>query len=152
MKTLLIVYTSQTGRTAKLADAVALGASRVDDLVEVRMLDALKAGTEDLLAAHGLLLGTPENFGYMAGALKDFFDRTYYPAREQVAGLPYAVFVSAGNDGSGAINAIERIARGYAFNRVMEPLLVKGELTAANLLAAETMGETMGAGIAYGVF
>lgn len=152
MKKLLIIYASQTGHTARLAEAIAEGASCVADLLEVRLRYAFAAGIDDLLEADGLLIGTPENFGYMSGAIKDFFDRTYYPAQEKVAGLPYAVFVSAGNDGSGAINAIERIARGYGFNRVMEPLLVKGELTEESVLAAKTLGETMAAGIAYGIF
>jgi len=152
LKKLLIVYASQTGHTARLAEAIMLGASRVAELLEVRLLRAFDAGIDDLLSADGLLIGTPENFGYMSGAIKDFFDRTYYPAREKVAGLPYALFVSAGNDGSGAIQAIERIARGYGFNRVMEPLLVKGELTQASLQAAEILGETMASGVAYGIF
>src|SRR3546814_9262380 len=74
------------------------------------------------------LLGTPENFGYMSGLLKDFFDRTYYPAEGKTVGLPYAVLISAGNDGSGAARAIERIATGYGWRAVAEPLIVKGEI------------------------
>src|SRR3546814_19165898 len=74
------------------------------------------------------MLGTPENFGYMSGLLKDFFDRTYYPAEGKTVGLPYAVLISAGNDGSGAARAIERIATGYGWRAVAEPLIVKGEI------------------------
>ena len=86
-------------------------------------LHAFDAGTEDLLACHGLLLGTPENFGYMSGALKDFFDRTYYPCEGKLTGLPYAIFVSAGNDGSGAVREIGRIANGYGWKAVADALI-----------------------------
>ena len=79
MKHLLIVYHSKTGNTERLAHAVATGAQdpEVED-VEVRLRTAREAGAEDLLWAHALLIGTPENFGYMSGAMKDFFDRTFY--------------------------------------------------------------------------
>jgi multimeric flavodoxin WrbA len=112
MKHLLIVYHSQTGRTQLMAEAVLRGARR-EEGVEARLLRAFTAGIDDLLWANGLLLGTPENFGYMSGAMKDFLDRTYYPAQGKVHGMPYAVFVSCGNDGRGAVSNIERIARGY---------------------------------------
>ena len=109
MKNLLIVYHTQTGNTEKLAEAAREGAT--DELVEgvdVRYLKVGSAGPEDLLWADGLLLGTPENFGYMSGAMKDFFDRTFYPVEGRIISLPYAVFISAGNDGSGALRAIRR--------------------------------------------
>ena len=86
---LLIVYHSQTGHTRSMARAVLRGARRVPE-VETRMKMALYAGLDDLLRARGLLLGTPENFGYMSGALKNFLDRTYYPAQGKISGLPYA--------------------------------------------------------------
>ena len=95
-----------------MAQAVLRGARRTPE-VETRLKMALRAGLDDLLWAQGLVLGTPENFGYMSGALKNFLDRTYYPAQGKVDGLPYAVFISAGNDGRGALSGIERIARGY---------------------------------------
>ncbi len=118
---LLIVYHSQTGNTRAMAEAALLGAGRVAE-TETRLQRAFETKLDDLLWADGLLLGTPENFGYMSGALKDFFDRTFYPAQGQVNGLPYAVFISAGNDGSGALNGIERIARGYPFKSAHRPI------------------------------
>ena len=106
MKHLLIIYHSKDGSTGKMAEAVNRGANHPDIEVEVRMLLPKDAGLDDLLWADGLLLGTPDNFGYMSGALKAFFDRTFYPAEGKVEGLPYAIFVSAGNDGTGAVNSI----------------------------------------------
>ena len=150
-KRLLIVFHTQSGNTGRLADAVLEGARRVVE-VDTVMKRAFDAGTEDLLACQGLLLGTPENFGYMSGALKDFFDRTYYPCEGKLTGLPYAVFVSGGNDGTGAVREIGRIANGYRWKSVAEALIVRNPIKDENLLAAEELGEAMAAGLAMGIF
>ena len=136
MKHLLIVFHSKTGNTEALADAAARGAAsdEVND-VEVRMLRAAEAGPTDLLWADALLLGTPENFGYLSGALKDFLDRTFYEVEGKLSPLPYAMFVSAGNDGSGAVRAMERIANGYPFIAVQQALIIRGEPSATDLQA-----------------
>lgn len=148
---LLVVYHTQSGNTGLLADAVARGAARAA-AVETVVSRAFDAGVDDLLECDALLLGTPENFGYMSGALKDFFDRTYYPCEGKLTGLPYAVFVSAGNDGTGAVREIERIAKGYGWKRVAEPLIVRKAVTAADIAAAEDFGEAMAEGLALGIF
>ena len=101
MKKLLIVYQSQSGSTALLAQAVARGA-RLEADTEVRLRHALDADIADLLWCDGVLIGTPENFGYLSGLIKDFFDRTYYAALAAQLQRPYALFISAGNDGTGA--------------------------------------------------
>jgi multimeric flavodoxin WrbA len=150
---LLLIYGGHTGgRTRQMVDAVLEGVAQSGDDVELRALPALEAGVEDLLWAHGLLIGTPEHFGYMSGAVKDFMDRTFYPVEGKVEGLPYAVFVSAGNDGTGAVSSIERIALGYKWKRIAEPLIVKGEITADARERCVELGQTMAAGLAMGVF
>lgn len=148
---LLIVYHSQTGNTRALAEAVLRGAHRAEG-VEVRVRRALAADLDDLLWCHALLLGTPENFGYMSGAMKYFLDRVFYPAQGRVEGLPYALFVSAGNDGTGAVRAIERIARGFPWKPVSEPLIVNGEPQPADLEQCEELGEAVATGLAMGIF
>ncbi|MEQ6291453.1 flavodoxin family protein [Vogesella sp. GCM10023246] len=149
MKTLLLVYASQSGHTLALVTAAAAAAGGEDN-VAVRLLPALDAGIDDLLACHALVLATPENFGYMAGTLKDFLDRTFYPAQGKVAGLPYAVIISAGNDGQGALSAIRRIASGYPLHEALPPVLVKGEVTEAALAAAAELGATLAAALSIG--
>ena len=153
MKHLLIVFHSKTGNTAALADAVVRGATS-DDVgdVEVRTLRAAEAGPTDLLWADALSLGTPENFGYLSGALKDFLDRTFYEVEGKLSPLPYALFVSAGNDGSGAVRAMERIANGYPFIAVQQPLIAKGDPSATDLEACESLGLAMALGIEMGIF
>ena len=136
-----------------MAQAVLNGAQHEDVTgVEVRMLSASQAQPDDLLWADGLLLGTPENFGYMSGALKDFLDRTFYEVEGKLNPLPYALFISAGNDGTGAVRAIERIANGYPFTRVQEPIICRGDVDAETLLKCEELGTTLAAGIEMGVY
>ncbi|MDH3314355.1 MAG: NAD(P)H-dependent oxidoreductase [Gammaproteobacteria bacterium] len=151
MKHLLIVFHSQSGNTEKMANAVLHGAraEEIED-VEVRMLRAFDAGVDDLLWAEALMLGTPENFGYMSGGMKDFLDRTFYPCEGKLEGMPYAIFVSANNDGTGAVNAMERIANGYAFRRIQQPLIARGEITAEHLQRCEELGLAVAAGLEIG--
>ncbi|MDO9453255.1 MAG: NAD(P)H-dependent oxidoreductase [Stagnimonas sp.] len=152
MKRLLLVFHSQSGRTAQLAQAVAEGAASLRDEVTLRIRRAPEADIEDLLWAEGLLLGTPENFGHLSGLMKDFLDRTYYPAEGKTIGLPWALFVSAGNDGRGAVTALERIALGYQWKKAAEPVIVNGEPDAAGLSRCSDLGQTLAAGLALGLF
>ena len=153
VKHLLIVYHSKTGNTKQLADAAHAGAC--DDLVtgvEVRYVNARAAGPDDLLWANGLILATPENFGYMAGATKDFFDRTFYEVEGKLNPLPYALLVSAGNDGTGAVRSIERIVGGYPFKAVQEPIISRAEVTPEHLDAARELGLALALGLEAGIF
>lgn len=147
---ILIVYASQRGGTIQLAEAVEHGAQREAN-VAVRKLHGTLAGPEDLLWCDALVIATPENFGYMAGAVKDFFDRTFYEVQGKVDQLPYAVVVRAGNDGTFALSAVERIARGYPLRRVTEPVLWVGDGDAP-LAQCEELGQMLAAGIAFGLF
>ena len=120
--------------------------------METRFHRAREAGPDDLLWADGLLLGTPENFGYMSGALKDFLDRTFYEVEGRIQPLPCAVFISAGNDGTGALRAIRRIANGYPFIEVQEPVIVQGEVTSDDLTRCEELGLALAAGLEAGIY
>lgn len=153
VKHLLLITGGQPGgRLERLAEAVVAGAAEFADEVELRHRPALQATLEDLLWAQALVIGTPEKFGYMAGAVKDFFDRTFYPAEGKVDGLPFAVFVSAGNDGTGAVASIERIANGYRWSRVAEPVVVQGEPGDEAIARCRELGQTLAAGLSLGVF
>src|SRR4051794_18724998 len=101
MKTLLIVFHSLTGGTRQMAEAAARGAEAQSD-VHVRLLPATKAQPADVLAADGYIFATPETLAAISGLMKDFFDRTYYPALERINGRPYAILICAGSDGQNA--------------------------------------------------
>ena len=153
MVQILVVYHSQGGNTRRLAEAAAAGAAEIEG-VQVRLQEALETTREDLNACDGLLLGSPEYFGYMAGALKDLFDRTYESLRGQprIFRKPYAVFISAGNDGSGALFHIERICTGFQFKKVQAPVIAQGPLTEAILEQCRELGRTLAAGCEAGIF
>jgi len=151
MTRILIVYHTQTGNTEKMAQAVAVGARAIKD-TEVVCKRAADATLEDLLTADGLAVGTPENFGYMSGMIKDFFDRTYYPAQDKVFRKPYVVFISAGNDGTGALKAIERIALGYKFKPVYNPVISRGQVTPEILSQCRELGGVLAGGCQAGIF
>lgn len=148
---ILVLYHSQSGHTERMARAVAEGAAAVGG-AEVVLKRAAAATLEDLLSCSGLAIGTPEAFGYMSGMVKDFFDRTYAEAQDRVFRKPYVVFISAGNDGSGALNAVERIAQGYKLKKVFPPVIARGEITAAILERCRELGGTLAGGCELGIY
>ncbi|WP_287881620.1 NAD(P)H-dependent oxidoreductase [Aquitalea sp.] len=150
MKQLLIVHASQTGHTLQLVEAFCRPLLVLSTELQLCRMPAQEATLDDLLSADGIVLATPENFGYMAGKMKDFFDRTFYPAQGLTAGLPYLMLVSAGTDGQGAIQSMRRIATGYGWKEVLPPVLACGEVTAEHLAAAEQQGEYLAAGMLIG--
>jgi NAD(P)H-dependent FMN reductase len=150
---LLLVYGGHPGgRTEKLRLAAETGIRAFESAVELISLHALQCGAEDLLRADGILLGTPEHFGYMSGALKDFFDRIYYPVEGKMQGRPYALFVSAGTDGTGTLRSVERIVTGCGWTAIAPPLLVVGHVDTDALQRAEELGATLAAGLDAGIF
>ena len=153
MKRLVVVYHTQSGSTERLVQAVADGATHPHiEGVDTRLLSALEAGPEDILAADGVILGTPENFGYMSGAMKYFFDRIYYACLDHTQGLPYAVFIKAGNDGLGAKQSMARIITGLAWREVQEPVIVVGDLDEGHIQACRELGMGLAAGLEAGLF
>lgn len=153
MKNLLIVHHTQTGNTEQLAQAARRGASELTELdLQIRYLVAAAAGPDDLRWAQGLLLATPENFGYMAGAMKDFFDRTFYAVEGELNPLPYALMISASNDGTGAVRAVERIVGGYPMVAVQPPLIAQGPVTPEHRQQAAVLGATLAAGLDAGIY
>ena len=112
-KQLLIVAHAPSANTRVLRDAVVRGAGHEDiDGVAVTCLSPFDTEPEHVMSAQAIILGTTENLGYMSGALKDFFDRNYYPCLEQTQGLPYALYIRAGHDGTGTRRGVETIVTG----------------------------------------
>lgn len=151
MKHLLIIYHTQTGNTEQLAQA-AFAQAQQEDGTQTRLRKAFDANLEDLIWCDGVIICTPENFGYMSGAVKDFFDRTFYPAEPHHLNRPYGLLISAGNDGTGAVRECDRILSGYPMKKVLEPYIARGEITAEHLEKAGEMGLTMACGLAFGIY
>ena len=150
-KILLIVYHTRGVKTAQMAEAAARGASG-EEGVAVRLLRCADAGPQDVLEADALVLGTPENFGYMSGMMKDFLERIFYECEGKVAGRPWALLVSAGQDGAGAISSVERIVTGLRLKKVREPILALKEVTPEVLVEFEHLGAALAAGLVLGVY
>jgi flavorubredoxin len=151
-KYLLIVYHSQSGRNESLAYAAAAAARDADPGVDVRLLRAAEAGTRDLAWCDGVLLFFPENFGAIAGGMKDFLDRTFYPVINQQIYRPYSVFICSGNDGSNALRQFERIAKGCSWRCVSEPIITTGVPDTEVVEKAEELGAAFATGLIIGVF
>jgi multimeric flavodoxin WrbA len=162
VKTLLVVYHSTTGGTRQMAEAAADAAP--DPAIVVRLSRAAETSADDVLAADGYIFATPENLAALAGVMKDFFDRTYYPVLDRLNGRPYAALICAGSDGENAARQIARIATGWRLRAIAPPLIVRTNAqTPAAILAPKTigagdlqrcveLGATMAAGLAAGIF
>ena len=153
-KRLLLIAHAPSPNLLALKNAVLRGARHPDiSDIEVTEKSAFDATPNDVLAADGLILGTPENLAYMSGALKDFFDRTYYAVIERTDGLPYALYIRAGqNGGDGTKFAVEKIVTGLRWRAVQAPLIMGGPYDLAFESQCEELGLTMAAGLEAGVF
>ena len=163
MKTLLIVYASTTGGARQMAEAAARGAE-AEEGVRCRLLHADMAGAEDVLAADGYIFVSPEMLAALAGQMKWFFDRVYYPALDRVNGRPYALLICAGSDGQNAVRQVIRIAAGWRLKAVADPLIVCTHAQTPETILApkrigpedlqhcEETGMALAAGLAAGIF
>jgi len=152
-KQLLIVYYSRSGQTELMAEHVIRGA-RNDAVegIEVVVKSAIEATPADVMQADGIILGTPENFGYMSGAMKQFFETIYYPCIDHTQGLPYGLFIRAGNDGQGALTSMTRIITGLSWRQVTEPVIISGEFDDERLADCVELGMMLAAGLETGIF
>ncbi|MBB3261420.1 multimeric flavodoxin WrbA [Paraburkholderia bannensis] len=165
MKTLLIVYHTMTGGTQQMAEAAARAAHQQAQEhagapgLAIRLQRAHETQPADLLAADGYLFATPENLAAIAGLMKDFFDRCYYPVLDRLNGRPYAAMICAGSDGQNALRQLERIATGWRLKPVADGLIVCTHAqTPERILAPKTIGANdlarcaeLGAGLAAGL-
>jgi NAD(P)H-dependent FMN reductase len=150
MQSLLIIANTPSANTLQLRQAVVKGAQRTE--LAITELSPFEAQAEHVLKASAIILGTTANFGYMSGALKDFFERIYYPCLEQTQGLPVVLYVRAGMDGTGAVQSVERILAGLRWRLVQEPLVLQGEFKLEFLQTCEELGGTVAEGVLLGIF
>ena len=152
-----------TGGSRQMAEAAQRGAASETE-VRVSLLAAADARAEDVLQADGYVFVTPENLASMSGVMKHFFDRTYYPVLDRIAGRPYATMVCAGSDGTNAVRQIDRICTGWRLKTVCEPIIVcthaqtpeailaPKTIDEAELRRCEETGAAIAAGLALGIF
>ena len=152
-KRLLIVGHVPSANTLRLREAVVAGArSDPDQAIEIEALSPFDTTPDHVMAAGAIILGTTENLGYMSGALKDFFDRCYYPCLEKTQGLAYCLYIRAGHDGTGTRRGVETIVTGLRWRAVQEPLICRGEWQDDFVGQCRDLGAAMAAGLDAGIF
>ena len=153
VKNLLIIGHAPSPNTIAMRDSVLEGAMHTDVMnVQVLVKSPFDSEPHDVQNSDAVILGTTENLGYMSGALKDFFDRCYYPLLDTTQGLPYALYIRAGLDGTGTRRGVESITTGLKWRLVQEPLVCRGEYTSCFLDNCRELGTVMAAGLEAGLF
>jgi len=142
MANILVVYHSLGGQTKQMAEAVAAGARRVAG-TDVVVKTGLEATLDDLLVCDGIALGSPDYFSYLAGGLKDFLDRTYYPSQGKVAGRPAVTFASAGGPPTVVLGVLDQAVKWFKLEKVAESVGVSGKVTPAILAECEQLGRKL---------
>jgi multimeric flavodoxin WrbA len=152
-KTIQIVAHSPSKNMEDMRQSIVKGAQSCN-LKNIKILcsSPFDISANDVLRSDGIILGTTENFGYMNGALKDFFERIYYPCQGLMEGRPYMLFVRAGNDGVGAKKSVEAIAMGLKWRKIQEPLICRGPWNLDFLISCEELGKSMALGLDMGIY
>ena len=151
-QTLLIVAHAPSPNTKKLAKVAYDGANHSELDINVILKSPQDTQPEDVLAADALLLGTTENLAYMAGLTKDFFDRCYYPVLEKKQGMPFALYIRAGHDGTGTKLAIKTITTGLRWQWIQEALILQGDWQEGFTEQVEELAMTLAAGVEAGIY
>jgi len=141
MVKLLIIYHSQSGNTEEMARAVYEGALSAKATVNLKKAAKVKDG--DFLNCDAVILGSPNYFSYMAGAVKDFFDRTFYALRGKVNDKPYALFGSAGSGGTEALDSLERLCTNLKLKKAAESVAAPGKASPEVLEECKELGRKL---------
>ena len=152
MSNILVVSNTPSPNTLILQEAVVDGARSIDAKHDVRSKAPWDATADDVMWSDGIILGTTENFGYMSGAVKDFFERIYYPCLEETEGKPIALFIKGGLDGQGAKTSVERILTGLKWKLIQPPVVLKGDFRVEFSDQCRELGMTMAAGLDAGIY
>ena len=141
MVEVLILYYSRSGRTEALAHSVAEGVESVEGtLAKVKRVDF--ATVNDFISCDAVAFGSPNYFSYMAGLMKDFFDKSL-SIREKVTGKPSVAFTSGGGASESALLSLERMISSFRLEKVADGVVTQGEPTEENLRACRRLGETL---------
>jgi multimeric flavodoxin WrbA len=151
-KKLIIIAHAPSENTQRMVEAVIKGANHPDiSDVDVQYIGPLKASADDIKNAQAIIIGTTENLGYMAGLIKDVFDRCYYDCLDHTQGLPFTYYIRAGHDGTGTRRALDTITTGLRWRLVQEPLICKGDFDEAFIAQCEELGLAMSASLDAGI-
>ena len=152
-KSLLIIAHAPSANTSELADAALAGATHPDaGQIAAILKSPFDVVADDLRACDGVMIGTTENIGYMAGATKDMFDRCYDDWLDRHEAMPVGIYIRAGRDGTATRRALESIIGAMRWRLVAAPLILHGDWQDAYRDQVAELAMGMAAGMDAGIF
>ena len=151
-KKILFIHHSPSVNTVKLSSHIQNKLCNFSNNVDFKMLSPLETNSSSFDFVDGLVIGTTENFGYMSGLTKDFFDRCYDDLRQKTQGLPMIYYIRAGLDGEGSKLAVNKILTGLSWKQVLPPLILKGDWNDDYIHQVEEYVLTFANGIEIGIY
>ena len=151
-KNILFIHHSPSENTKKLSKLVQKKITNVTPNVNLTILNLIEANTSSFREIDGLIIGTTENFGYMSGLTKDFFDRCYNDLKDKTEGLPIIYYIRAGLDGEGCKVALNKILTGLRWRQVLPPLILQGSWQEGYMIQLEKFALTFASGIELGIY
>ena len=153
MKQVLFIAHAPSANLVKLRNGIVDACqSGVAENTRVVCMSPFEVTSDTLLSAHGVIILTPENFGYMSGALKDCFDRCYIDWLDKTQGLPYLLVVRAGTDGSGTVQSVQSVLTGLRWRAVNDAIVLQGEFDPSFVAGAAEYAQALVAGVYTGIF
>ncbi len=152
-KKLLVAYHSRSGSTRTLCDNVAAGAQSIESKsVELQVLEVSKVTSAQVIDSSAIILGTPINFGYMSGLMKDFLERIFYECIDHTKGKPYGLFVKGDTDIDAGLLSLHKIIGGLEWKEVFAPVKVIGPISIESSQQCFELGATICAGLDYDLY
>lgn len=154
-KSLLVIAHTPSPNTVSMASGILSGTrDEAIESVETTLVSPFDCDSEMVLSSDALILFTTENFGYMSGALKDFFDRVFYPCLAEPNrnnGTPYALVIKAGLDGTGTQTSVRKITTGLKWKPIHNDVLCKGQFEQRFIEDCRNLGQTVAASLDAGI-
>jgi|TARA_B100000767_G_scaffold113809_1_gene108586 multimeric flavodoxin WrbA len=151
-KTILFINHSPSNNTLKLTNHIQNKVKDFNPKIKLITLNPNNTFVSSFDLVDAVIIGTVENFGYMSGMTKDFFDRCYDDLKDKTQGLPIFYYVRAGLDGEGSQIAINKILIGLKWRQVLPPLILNGEWSDNFIDLLEEKTLTFISGVEMGIY
>ena len=152
LKNILFIHHSPSDNTKKLSKHLQSKIKKLNPNTNLIVSKVIETNVDSFNSIDGVIIGTTENFGYMSGLTKDFFDRTYEGLQNKMAGLPIFYYIRAGLDGNGCKIGIDKILIGLKWRQVLPPLILKGKWDNDFIVRLEEKSLTFVNGIEMGIY
>lgn len=134
MAKVLVIYSSRSGNTKKLAEAVVSGVKEVAG-VECEFKAVSEISNGDLVATDGIIVGSPVYFGTMSAEVKEMFDKSV-AIRGKLEGKIGAAFATSGHHTGGKETTIFSILQAMLIHGMIivgDPISVGGHYGVASV-------------------